>query len=202
MIARSFPWAKKISQNGWKHVHISHEKFLSRFYKCHHVMSPATVSIWHSRSWSLTSSGRLQNESITHCYQLLYIVIINDHCHYHCNAFCLSHLRNAPSWMLLMGLLDKSRSLLHFCISFFVFLFFCIFFVRHIQIPVQQGENGQWWWLWMAVILVIESRLLLDDENLGGGLNNGFGDLDNNLSWGMWEKEYPGINLRLLWLKT
>ena len=84
----------------------------------------------------------------------------------------------------------------------FCFFIFCIFFVRHIQIPVQQGENGQWWWLWMAVILVIESRLLLNDENLGGGLNNGFCDLDNNLSWGIWEKEYPGINLRLLWLKT
>ena len=142
------------------------------------------------------------NMNPLHIGIMLYTVMINDHYHYHCNAFCLSHLRNAPSWMLLMGLFDKSRSLLHFCISFFVFLFFCIFFVRHIQIPVQQGENGQWWWLWIAVILVIESRLLLDDENLGGGLNNGFGDLDNNLSWGMWEKEYPGINLRLLWLKT
>ena len=128
MIARSFPWAKKISQNGLKHVHISHEKFLSRFYKCHHVMSPATVSIWHSRSWSLTSSGRLQYESITHWYHALHSrLMINDHYLYHCNAFCLSHLRNAPSWMLLMGLFDKSRSLLHFCISFFVFLFFLFF---------------------------------------------------------------------------
>ena len=66
--------SKENIPNGLKHVHISHEKFLSRFYKCHHVMSPATVSIWHSRSWSLTSSGRLQYESITNWYHAL-------HCH-------------------------------------------------------------------------------------------------------------------------
>ena len=67
------------------------------------------------------------NMNPLHIGIMLYTVMINDHYLYHCNAFCLSHLRNAPSWMLLIGLFDKSRSLLHFCISFFVFLLFLFF---------------------------------------------------------------------------
>ena len=80
------------------------------------------------------------------------------------------YLRNAPSWMLRIGLFDKSRSL-------------------GLMIKIQE-------------IIHFDDCHHNPDEIRLDLLTSGKSTLlDGYLSWVTWEKEYPGMNLRLLWLK-
>ena len=132
---------------------------------------------WHCFYLTLTqlqSHEFRQAEIYVHVVWDIYVINVLSHdCLYFWNYIFKRfgfHLRNAPSWMLRIGLFDKSRSL-------------------GLMIKIQE-------------IIHFDDCHHNPDEIRLDLLTSGKGTLlDGYLSWVTWEKEYPGMNLRLLWLK-